>query len=243
MPDLWVAVRAALFYFLILGCGIAFLGWRTDASVATTPLISRLWLIEVLLCALCIYYILTGFGWAGAGFGRLRWRELVWLAPSVVVLATMTAGLLPVMLQQPLATSQWEMLAAIAGTSLLIGFSEEVMFRGILLRGALARFTISPAILISAVAFSLLHLMDGNAGQPVGNTLQELGFTFLMGLGLAPIALRIGSLWPLIIWHGLWDIVAFSSDALGVLHPFALPGMLIQVVVGLMVWRSELRRS
>lgn len=243
MPDLWVAVRAALFYFLILGCGIAYLGWQADVSVVAAPLISRLWLIEAVLCGLCLYYILTGFGWAGAGFGRLRWRALVWLAPSAVVLAAMTAGLLPTLLQEPLAASQWNMLGAIAGTSLLIGFSEEVMFRGILLRGALARFTISPAILISAVAFSLLHLMDGISGQSLGNTLQELGFTFLMGLGLAPIALRIGSLWPLIIWHVLWDVVAFSSDALGVLHPFALPGMLIQVVVGLMVWRSDLRRS
>lgn len=55
---------------------------------------------------------------------------LVWLAPSVVMMA---AELLPALLQEPLTPTQWEML----GTSLLIGFSEEVMFRGILLRGAL----------------------------------------------------------------------------------------------------------
>ena len=241
MPDLWIAVRAVLLYFLILGCGMAYLGWGVGLSAGAASS-GGLWVVELVLCGLCLYYVLTVFGWAGAGFGRLRWRALVWLAPSMVVLAAMAAAFLPALLKEPLAPSQWRMLGVIAGTSLLIGFSEEVMFRGILLRGALSRLPLSPAILMSAVAFSLLHVVDGTAGQSLANTVQELGFTFLMGLGLAPIALRIGSLWPLIIWHGLWDIVAFSSDALGLLHPFALPGMLIQVVVGLLLWRRELRR-
>lgn len=221
---------------------MAILGWGggTPPTVASP---GGLWIVELLLCGLCLYYVLTIFGWAGAGFGRLRWSGLVWLAPSMVVLAAMTAGLIHTLLNEPLVASQWRMLGAIAGTSLLIGFSEEVMFRGILLRGALSRLPLSPAIVISAVAFSLLHAVDGAVGQSLANIVQELGFTFLMGLGLAPIALRIGSLWPLIIWHGLWDVVAFSSDALGVLHPFALPGMLIQVIFGLLLWTSILRRT
>ena len=117
------------------------------------------------------------------------------------------------------------------------------MFRGILLRGLLARIGRGPAILLSAAAFALVHMLDGVSYDPLAITLQELAFTFLIGLGLAPVALRIGVLWPLILWHAIWDSVVFSSHVMGVLHPLAVPGMLAQVVVGLLLWTLMRREA
>lgn len=235
MPDFRVALWATLSYFLVLACGMAVLGGSPDALTLAT--VGQLLVLELALCGLCLFWF--GGRW-GLIFGATRWRGLVWLIPAVLVLVAMGRDLLPVLLAD--TAVPWGLLFLIGATSLLIGFSEEVMFRGILLRGLLARFGSGPAILLSAAAFALVHLLDGVSYDPVAITLQELAFTFLIGLGLAPVALRVGALWPLILWHALWDSVVFSSQVMGVMHPLAVPGMLTQVLVGLLLW-SSMRRD
>lgn len=235
------ALWAVLSYFVILGLGMAYLQATSDSADGNAGLITRLWWVQGALCALCVGYIATGYGWRDAGFGRLQWSALVWLSPAIIVLIAMTAGLLPVLFAQPLTPDQWRLLTGLALTTAMIGFSEEVMFRGILLRGAMTRLTVPQAMVLSAAAFALLHMVGGLGQEPLQNGLQQLGFAFLVGLALAPIALHLGALWPLIIWHGLWDLVVFASDAWGVLHHFALPGMFMQIVVGLALWGPLVR--
>jgi membrane protease YdiL (CAAX protease family) len=225
-------------YFVILGTGMAYLHATSDNANGNAGVIMSLVWVQGVLCALCIYFIVTGCGWAGSGFGRLRWSALIWLSPAIIVLITMWAGLLPDLLSQPLSPIQSQTLMWLALTTAMIGFSEEAMFRGILLRGAMTVLSVPQAMILSATAFALLHMVSGLGGEPLHNGLQQLGFAFLVGLALAPVALRLGSLWPLVIWHGLWDMAVFASDAWGVLHHFALPGMFIQVLVGLWLWRA-----
>lgn len=235
MPDFRVAIRAALSYFLVLACGMAVLGGSPEALTPAT--VGQLLVVELVLCALCLFLLRGRWGLA---FGRIHWRGLIWLTPASLLLAMMGGDLLPALIE---GAPPWPLLGLIAATSLLIGFSEEVMFRGILLRVLLARFGSGPAILLSAAAFALVHMLDGVSYDPLAITLQELAFTFLIGLGLAPVALRIGALWPLILWHAIWDSVVFSSHVMGVLHPLAVPGMLAQVVVGLLLWTLMRREA
>jgi membrane protease YdiL (CAAX protease family) len=42
-----------------------------------------------------------------------------------------------------------------------------------------------------------------------------MGFTFAFGICLAPLALRLGSLWPLALFHGLWDFALISNSIVG----------------------------
>ncbi|WP_296423246.1 CPBP family intramembrane glutamic endopeptidase [Yoonia sp.] len=243
MPSLWVAVRATLLYMAVVGLGMLYMYRVADAPYGTVAMVSRFWPVELILTCLCVYYVRRYYGCSGAGFGTMRWRGAFWLLPSYVVLAMMGAGVVPLLLHGTLSDADWHMLRLLTVTTFLIGFSEEVMFRGILLRGLIARLPVTHAMLISAVAFSLLHAVNGFDGQSVTNIAQQLAFTFLVGTFLAPAALKIGNLWPLIVWHWLWDLAVFSSDMLGVLHPFALIGILIQAVVGLWLWADLLRQS
>lgn len=114
----------------------------------------------------------------------------------------------------------WVVLIAVVAVPAVC---EELVFRGVLLRGLATRLVPWVAAAASAVVFSLYHL----------NPLQMIP-TLLLGLALAAIALRAGSAIPGMIAHALNNAIAVliarhelpwlaSRDDTGVLdrHPTA----------------------
>ena len=93
----------------------------------------------------------------------------------------------------------------------LIGIAVEGMYRGILLPRLLKKKSVNAAIFISALWLSLLHSLNLLAGQPFQAVLIRLLLTFLTGLYYGAMYLRIRWLIPLVLQHGLWDLVAFSG--------------------------------
>ena len=80
-------------------------------------------------------------------------------------------------------------------------FTEELLFRGLILRGLLARYRTHTAILVSAVLFALVHVNP-----------YQFCSAFLAGVFLAWLFVRTRSLWPCIIAHAFFN-----------LHPIVLP--------------------
>ncbi|MFJ7755942.1 CPBP family intramembrane glutamic endopeptidase [Peribacillus muralis] len=78
---------------------------------------------------------------------------------------------------------------------IMIGFSvaisEEMLFRGILLK-RYQKMNIKPAIILSALIFSLYHMTVGN-----------LVFTFVIGISLSLVTIYTGSIVPAIFYHFL----------------------------------------
>ncbi|MGE7879628.1 CPBP family intramembrane glutamic endopeptidase [Peribacillus muralis] len=78
---------------------------------------------------------------------------------------------------------------------IMIGFSvaisEEMLFRGILLK-QYQKMNIKPSIILSALIFSLYHMTVGN-----------LVFTFVIGISLSLVTIYTGSIVPAIFYHFL----------------------------------------
>lgn len=98
---------------------------------------------------------------------------------------------------------------------LLVGFLEEVIFRGLLF-GAMREETPRAAIIVSSVTFGIGHiinLINGSGAELIPNVLQVVyataaGFMFVM------LYLKTKSLIPCIITHGLFNSLSvFSCDA------------------------------
>ncbi|MFI5177363.1 MAG: CPBP family intramembrane glutamic endopeptidase [Vicinamibacterales bacterium] len=108
---------------------------------------------------------------------------------------------------------------AIAGTSLIGPFAEEVLFRGFLLRQLIRRAGRRPlwSMAVSALVFGCAHLtllVDYSRGQWIWVPpwawdvwLRELGLAAIGGLLLAWIVYRWDSLWPAV---GLHSCLNFS---------------------------------
>jgi len=243
MPSLKVGLQATAIYIAVVALGMVAIFRIYDAAYGSPVMISHFWPVELILTIITLYYVTRYFGFAGAGFGRMNWAGLIGFLPAYACLAVMLVRSGEVMFSGTLTPADWRILGLVTFTTFLIGFSEEVMFRGVLLRGALVRLSPIQAMLLSALAFSLLHGVNGFAGQTTTNMLYQLAFTFVVGFFLAPLALRIGNLWPLIIWHWMWDFALFSGVVLDISHPYALIGILVQVVISVGMWGAALKQT
>ncbi|WP_019954517.1 CPBP family intramembrane glutamic endopeptidase [Yoonia vestfoldensis] len=241
MSQLWRGLLAAALYILCILVATAYTFRVAEPPGDMMATLLRLLPLQVLLVVGCVLYVRRFGGWRVFGFGNVNWLALIWLVPSVIVMAAMAAGLLPAWragVFADLGLLAWTLLI---GVPLLIGFGEEVMFRGIVLRSALTAWSVIAAMTMSAVLFAVMHTPTGLIGQPASATLQNALFALTVGLFLAPVALRVGNLWPLIIWHAVWNMLIFASQIAGVQHGLALMGVLIQAVIAGWLWQDIAR--
>ena len=90
--------------------------------------------------------------------------------------------------------------------------AEEIFFRGFLHAGLRSRWGVPLGALLSSLIFGLVHFAPG----------VFLGI-FLMGLVLAYLYERSGSLWPCILLHGAINSLGFIVSYLMTNHPGLMP--------------------
>jgi hypothetical protein len=95
--------------------------------------------------------------------------------------------------------------------SLMVGYTEELMFRGILFHGATARFKPLLGAIISSLVFGLFHFINLLGGQGLSWTVSQAIHAASDGFMYAAIRLITGSLWPTMLLHGLWDLAISSA--------------------------------
>lgn len=99
----------------------------------------------------------------------------------------------------------------LAGNTALVALSEEFMFRAILLQGMCSRYPVLPSVLASSAIFGLVHAANGFATGDVHAALWQSVAAALQGVAYAAIRIRTGSIWPMVVLHGLWDFSLIAS--------------------------------
>jgi hypothetical protein len=148
--------------------------------------------------------------WPGIGLGAPRparalvvlWLPLLYIAGFVAVAASLGLPPLPV-------------IGIIVVNCLLVGLSEELMFRGILLQAARAVLPFWPAVIGSTLVFGAVHSLNVFLTGELTPALVQSAAAFVSGLVFVAIRLCTGSLWPGVIVHGLWNAGTFLMLAAG----------------------------
>ncbi|MEU1666245.1 CPBP family intramembrane glutamic endopeptidase [Streptomyces sparsogenes] len=156
------------------------------------------------LCAAGVSFVLWRWGWlrvsAVAAFGRTRrW----WLAAPMLAIACsyVVAGL------DGTTTALTSSLVLL----LWVGINEEIYSRG------LVQQTLTPlgpmrAAVGVAVLFGVGHLQNYLfLGAPLENTLWQMLSAGLFGFTCAGLRYAIGSVWPMVVVHGLDDFFGIRS--------------------------------
>lgn len=148
------------------------------------------------------------------------------------------ARLVPVMFMLAIVTSlivapwhQWSgglVVLVLAGT-LMVGFGEELVFRGYLLVGARARLCERGAWFWTSLLFGLFHGLNILTGQGVGQTIRQVVVAFVLGGGLYLVRRVSGRLVIAMVMHGLWDFAAFISAGRGYAATDAVTGTVAAV--------------
>lgn len=119
-----------------------------------------------------------------------------------------------------LVSSPWPSFDAtyvlvLAVSMVMVGFNEELLFRGILAYGARGPGPWSEArtMLVSSLGFGLFHLPNVLVGQALGPTLSQVCYAFFMGVALF-VSMRISrSILLPVAMHALWDFSTFTCKS------------------------------
>lgn len=114
----------------------------------------------------------------------------------------------------------------------LVGFTEEIVNRGLLLVGFRARLHEAWVWFLTSTLFALSHLVNIAIGADAGGTLLQVFFAFLSGTTFYILRRVTGSLWGSMLLHGAWD---FSVFAVGIGNPSDLAAIanVVEPVAGI----------
>ena len=193
---------------LVAAVTLAYLAAGTAAALLSLPAsnTSDVYLLANLALAVLGAALLTGLRWwRHVGFRALaapRDLRLYWL-PFTLVLVNLASGVAFGFARMDIGRVAY--FLAMAG---LIGFVEEVFFRGLILR-ALAPRGLWRAAIVSSVLFGLAHSLNVLSGANPLATLLQVGYALAIGFGFAAVTLRTGTIWPLVLIHALIDFASF----------------------------------
>lgn len=185
-------------------------------------------------------------------FARFSGWDLLWRDPARL---PMTRGMtfFVVAIVVRLAGVTWgtvdvAMILVVLASGVLVGFAEELLFRGIVLRSLRTHGrTEARAALWTALGFGLFHLPNLLVGTG-GAALAQLALAALSGAMLYLFRRAAAMIVPAMVAHGAWDASAFLTASNGSAWiPIASLGLVVLgVVFGVVaivaVWRTDKHR-
>lgn len=101
-----------------------------------------------------------------------------------------------------------------------IALVEELFFRALLLPFFMERFEKNKyctliSVFGTSVLFALIHLINLFFGAGVGETMLQVGYTFLIGCMLAVMMLKTKNIWLCVIVHAVFDVGGMIVTDLG----------------------------
>lgn len=198
--------RPALFAFLLmLTLEAIVLGALLLSNLAGIPILSLD--LPILLLNAIVAAILIGAmrWWKETGFNApSEWKNMrLYLLPLALLVG-------PTLFFQPQIPSPASKIIILIIVTLLIGFQEEAIFRGILIR-AFRPQGVMKAVLISAALFGVIHVNSLFVGRDPIFVLAQVVASFLGAIGLGALRIRTNTLVPLILLHAFNDFLQFSA--------------------------------
>ena len=160
--------------------------------------------------AICIFLVVLMVVRGYSAVFKPKWRraQLLWSVPCLLVaLVNFPFGAL---ISGKAVIERWDLLWLFLLKCIAISLLEEIFFRALLLpifmeRFENKRYRVIASVLCSSVLFALLHLLNLFFGAGVGETMLQVGYTFLLGCMLAVMMLKTQNIWLCVIVHALFD--------------------------------------
>jgi uncharacterized protein len=215
---IWVAITMGV-GLLQVGPGTTLDKFASEQIVWGTPLAAAFMLLVAWM-----------MGWRDLGFNSVRpassWR-LLWL-PMLLICGFASTLIL---LDRAVPTS---VLLIVAINTLVVGFSEELAFRGVLWGAARKAMSFWGAFFFVTFLFGIVHVLNALlTGQFASAGVQAFN-AMLSGAAFLALRIRTHSLIPVMIVHWLWDLAVFAVGA-GREGPAPVAGPMAQLTGALLI--------
>lgn len=174
------------------------------------------WPVQLVFSVIFIIIVSLLGWWGKIGFRNINKGGLKYLLPPFLLALSLL-----IFLNMNARPDHWflgfdnmKQLLSMILVMLALGFTEETMFRGILFHGLETRFTPLITVMGSAVIFGLFHFVNLLVGAGFYDTAYQVLHAAAAGFMYASLRLRLGAIWPVMLFHGFWDFSLLLSQTL-----------------------------
>lgn len=217
---------------VIIWATITMAGGLIQASPGTqlSKLVTQQILWGTPAAASFLLFVAWATRWHDLGFAKPRllgiWK-IIWL-PSLYIIGFFSFGI---------TTASSSLTADIVITvmlnTLIVGFSEELAFRGVLWGGVRKVLSFWPAAILVCLFFGSVHIANGFLTGQFEEAIRQAILASMSGLSFLAIRVRTGSLYPAMIIHWLWDFGLFFMGAGKTITPSGDVSFLAELAGGL----------
>ena len=211
-PNWVITILLTVIYMVIVGAvwAIKDVNYKTVGDTADNIMAGII--VPIGLGAIFLAVAASVLGWWRPALREVprvgpRWLLLI---PAIYVVAAV-GGLLSV----DFARVEGEYLLFLAVGTLLVGFSEEMLCRGLGLVGLRGSLPEVWVWFISCLIFGAIHTLNIAFGAEVGTTVSQIGLAFLAGTVFYVVRRNTGALIWAMLLHGFWDFNTLISSAFG----------------------------
>lgn len=208
-PNALIAVAIAVIYMAV----VALLWWATGMDYtkvgesATTLMLGIVLPVGAGAVFLAIAASVLGW-WQPALFENRSGKGWMWLAPALMLIAALSLiGSRDLSQLNP----TWAITLAVGVA--LVGFSEEMMTRGLGLVGYRGSLSEGWAWFAMSATFGLLHGLNLLFGQALLPTLQQIGISFVAASVFYVLRRVSGALVWAMALHATWDFASFVGSS------------------------------
>ena len=216
-PSLAKGIAALLGYLAVVFTVWAVTGVNYDEIGDSVTNVRNAVTLAIGAGAIYLVIVTTALGWWTPAMREAKraGHAWMWLIP-VLLLAGAFANL---------AATKWDRIdevgpyvAWLAVGVALVGFSEELVTRGLLIVGGRGTLHEGWVWFVSSLCFGLLHVPNALFGQSVSTTVQQVVFAFVVGTSYYVTRRISGALVVTMVLHALWDFSTF-------IQPHSIEGM------------------
>jgi len=232
-PSALSSIVAILGYMVVIFSVWAAVGMKYDEVGDTLENVQKGVVLAVALGAVYLVIATTVLGWWKPAIHEPRkvGSKWMWSIPVLLLLGAIAN----------LATTKWGEIDGVASYALwlaigtlLVGFSEELLTRGLAIVGGRGSMHEKLVWLFSGVIFGLLHVPNAFFGQSVSSTALQVVFAFGVGLMYYVTRRLAGTLIVTMGLHAIWDFSVFIQDHSGMNledKPVAAGGPVLYVAI------------
>jgi membrane protease YdiL (CAAX protease family) len=194
----------------------------------SAPFVVRFWTTELQVAILLIVSTLAFFPAARIGLRPIQWGNARQALPILILTGTAMVVWCIARFSQPAYVATDNILSLqILRTTLLVGLSEEWMYRGLLLVVLIRWFGTRRGALLSLLLFGVLHLLNLVAGVSVVYSIAQFFITMLIGASLLLAAFATRSLLIPMLAHAIYDFCVVDIGQL--LHADSGPWAILTI--------------
>ncbi len=166
------------------------------------------WMALCLLAYAALLFVFVKKNGLAEEYGLAGWaknsRQMLWFIPLwILATGNLWGGIQP-------KYAGFGLVCAVVMFA-LVGFVEELIFRGFLFRAMLRGGRAATAIVVSSVTFGMGHIVNLLSGHGDAETLLQVVFAIAMGFIFTMVYYKSGSLLPGILAHCLIDVFSVFS--------------------------------